>query len=395
MPKVPKFKPVRADEGWRVNVPAKVSVSGKRERYFFPTKEMAQAEANRLREKTNVIKIKAAALTGTLAEQAAKAAELLEPYGISILEAASRIAEMEAAKALSVPVETATAAFIKVKDGLSDKQKDAIARACKHLNEDFAKQKLSEITGKQIAEHVANRTNGDTAFNGRLRVLVTLWRWAAHPDRGWCKGDALQHVERAEVTSSEIGVLTAQEVAHLLATAEHHYPETVPAFAIALFTGMRQQEIERLSPEDITEDGISIAAAKSKSKRRRFVQMPEPLKEWIAAYPIGETIVPTNWPRKEKAVRRLAGWRVWTDMVEPAEAPVNLPDWPQNALRHTAASIVLAMGKDLDTLIFEHGHAGGTTLLKSHYIGRMPKKEALKIWSTGPHGLALTTIRSA
>jgi integrase len=225
-----------------------------------------------------------------------------------------------------------------------------------------------------------------------VRLLVTFWRWCGKPPREWCKADALSHIERAETVSGAIGTLTASEAARLMATAEKHFPDTVPAFAIALFTGMRQREIERLEPGDVTREGITVPAASAKTKRRRFIQTPEPLAAWLAAYPIGETVTPPNWYRKEKAVRRLAGWKVWSDLVPtldlkpqmPAEPPEDAPQWPGNALRHTAASVALAIGKPLEMLIFEHGHAGGVEMLRRHYIGRMPKAEALKIWSIAP-----------
>ena len=84
-------------------------------------------------------------------------------------------------------------------------------------------------------------------------------------------------------------------------------------------------------------------------------------------------------------MRRLAGCKVWSDLVATmelspaltAEPPDDALELPQNALRHTAASVALALGKPLESLIFEHGHSGGTEMLRKHYIGRMPKKEAL------------------
>jgi hypothetical protein len=196
---------------------------------------------------------------------------------------------------------------------------------------------------------------------------------------------------KATVTA-EIGTLTAAQAGTLLQTAAKHLPETVPAFAIALFTGMRQQEIDRLTAADISTEGITVPATSAKTKRRRFIQMPEPLAAWLAAYPAGETVTPPNWSRKEKAVRRLAGWKVWSNHVptmkldKPMDAtpPDDLPEWPQNALRHTAATVAIALGKPIEQLTFEHGHVGGLEMLRRHYVGAMPKVEALKIWALRP-----------
>jgi integrase len=180
--------------------------------------------------------------------------------------------------------------------------------------------------------------------------------------------------------------------------AERYFPECVPAFATALLTGVRQAELERLTDDDFTPDGIRVAAASSKTNRARFIQMPEALTAWLARYPVRGRLCPPNWARKEKAVRRLAGFRVWSDLVADMKmdppmdaAPANgLPEWPQNCLRHTAASVALALGKSLKTLIFEHGHAGGEDLLKAHYIGVMPKAEAIKIDSLRPSASKIT-----
>ena len=100
--------------------------------------------------------------------------------------------------------------------------------------------------------------------------------------------------------------------------------------------------------------------------------------------PIGETVLPANWHKKEKAVRRLAGWRVWSDLVKPAVPPEKLREWPHNALRHTHASVVVAEGKPLESLTFEFGHSGGAQVLKAHYVGMMPKAEATKIMAIRP-----------
>ena len=95
-------------------------------------------------------------------------------------------------------------------------------------------------------------------------------------------------------------------------------------------------------------------------------------------------MLPTNWAKKEKAVRRLAGWKVWSDQVTPHAPPEDLPEWPQNALRHTHASVLIALGKPLETLTFEFGHSGGAQVLKAHYVGVMPKTEAAKIMKISP-----------
>lgn len=142
----------------------------------------------------------------------------------------------------------------------------------------------------------------------------------------------------------------------------------------------------------------------AKTKRRRFIAMPEPLGAWLAAYPpTGDTLTPPDWARKQRAVRRMAGFRVWSNLVPKIEItpaleatpPEDLPPWPDNALRHTAATVSVALGKPLEALIFEHGHSGGTQMLKRHYLGAMRKADALKIWALRPMEAAAVQNLSA
>lgn len=385
MPRQTKFIPQNTPKGWRINIPKKYSQTGERERHFYPTRQAALDAAQELREKRDKHGHSAKAISAVLAEQAVSAAALLEPYGVSLLDAARRIAEIEAAKQASVKVEDALRLFKVAKEGLSKKQTDAIRQMATPLEADFRGTLLNTISAVEVQEHLRETTVAASTHNARIRVLITFWRWCGHPIRGWCDPDALKHLEQLDHTAGEIGVLNPAGAKSLLETAAKHYPECVPGYAIALFTGIRQAEIERLQPEDITKVGVDVpAAVNAKSQRRRFIEMPAPLAAWLKAYPVGETVLPANWRRKDMAVRRLAGWRVWAEMVEPHAAPEKLPPWPQNALRHTAASVALADGKPIETLIFEHGHSEGVKTLKAHYIGRMTKRDAKAILALRP-----------
>jgi len=66
------------------------------------------------------------------------------------------------------------------------------------------------------------------------------------------------------------------------------------------FTGMRKAELTRLQSRDVTSTGINLPAISTKSGRRRFIQMPPPLKAWLKAYPLEETVLPANWQKKKK-----------------------------------------------------------------------------------------------
>ena len=398
MAKPVRFTPKQTPHGWRLNIPAKYSESGKRERHFYPTRDKALEAAAPLKKTVAGYGEMARAISPSLAEDAISAAALLAPFNITILQAAQRVAEVEKSNAASETMERALGKFAEAKESKSGKYNEAIKHLSVHMNRDFAGQMLSTITWQNLEKHLDTVTDSPTAFNAKVRLCVTFWRWAATAPRQWCKADELAPIVRKEIAAGLIVTLNWKESARLLATAEKHFPDTVIPFAVALFTGMRQAEIDRLQPCDITKEGINVPAINDrKNNRRRFIGMPAPLAAWLKVYPLGETVIPSNWERKEKAVRRLAGWQVWSDLVPTlglkppleATAPESAPEWPQNALRHTAASMAVALGKPIEALLFELGHTESLKTLRHHYIGKMPKTEAVKIWTIGPKGTKL------
>lgn len=386
MAKHTKFVPVRTTTGnWRLNVPARYSAIGKREQRFFQTQALALAEAKKLRLEKDDFGSQARSLPPAMASMTEECVRLLKPYGASILDVVKAYVAEQVKLSSSVLISDAIAAFTLAKDNRSAAHKASYKTIFKRLAKDFDKRMLASITGEELADHVAASTGTASSANQVRRMLIAFWNWCAEPKRAWCDASVIKFVDLQSVTKGEIGIFTPDECTRIMRATEEHFPECVPILAVALFTGIRQAEIARLTAADFTEDGIRIRAANAKTENGRFVKMSKPLKAWLAAYPIGDTFIPNNWTRKEKAIRRLAGFEVWTDLVPIETTADKLPPWKSNGLRHTAATVALAMGKPMEQLIFEHGHAGGTNTLKSHYIGPLTKAEALKIWSIRPH----------
>jgi integrase len=391
MAKPTRFQPKKTASGsWRLNIPAKHSETGQRQQLFYRTKDLAETAAAKLRKERDTFGHQAVAIAPAIAEQAVAAIRLLEPLGFGLLDAVSRFVEIETRQRASVPIADAVKAFRASGDATwSRSQSTAYRLRGEKLIEAFGERLISTITGEELQKHLNESTGG---FNQSVRLVKAIWNWCARPPRKWCDTEAIQHLDMQSTVSGEIGVLTPKQAQALMDAAAKYFPETVPPLAIQLFTGLRKAELERLTPSDFNDEGFSVPAISAKTKRRRFVQMPEPLAAWLKAYPITDCVCPPDWQRKQIAVRRLAGFKVWSNLVPrlkikpPLEAtpPDDLPEWPENGLRHTAATVALALGKPLEQLVFEHGHTGGLEMLRKHYIGAMPKKDALAIWAIRP-----------
>lgn len=301
MPRKASFKFTSTPRGWKVELPARISPSGKRERVYFKTREKAKEYATKLRDDRDTHGSNATNIRPALAEEASRASAMLERFGISLIEAARRIVEIEDAKAASENVTKALAAFLLVKEGKSGSQQRTYDQMRAPFEQEFGDRQLSTITEAELVTHVESNTGKDSTYNRRAEAIRAFWRWSARTPRNWCNEKLVEALERRDLRKGVIGVLTAEQCEVLMKTAEQHYPECVPAFAICLFTGMRKAELDRLEPDDITSDGITVSAASSKTNRRRFIEMPAPLAAWLKAYPVADTVLPANWSRKEAA----------------------------------------------------------------------------------------------
>src|ERR1019366_8849952 len=87
MPKRPDFKPVETTRGWMVSIPPSMSADGRRERKFHAKESDAERFAKTLRSQY-AQGLRGSVVDPGLGRQAAEAYRLLEPHGISLLDAA-------------------------------------------------------------------------------------------------------------------------------------------------------------------------------------------------------------------------------------------------------------------------------------------------------------------
>jgi integrase len=398
-----QFKPVKTKKmGWRLNVPSGYTETGKREQLFFPTREKALEAARRYKDKQTKFGTQAKSIKPILADAATRAAEILKPYGITILEAAERVVEMELKARKSRPISEALLAFMETKTKRSHRRQQEIRYVAETLTDAFGDRILSGITGEEIAKAIEEKYPANSTFNSRIEDCARFLRWAAKKPRTWADASEVESFEKKDHKKSKTVVMTPRDAEALLRTAEDHFPDSVPAFVLMLFMGVRPSEVTKMSGSDITEDGVTIPDEDEETgdetkTGRRFIQMTPVVSEWLKAYPVEKRITPANWSRKWDAVRRRAGWAVVAELLEGDEWNLSpkLKKWVPDILRHTAATIAINSGKPMSTLIFEHGHTQGEATLKKHYLGRMTEKQSLAILSIGPKGKKLKTIQAA
>jgi len=379
MPRTPKFQFLKTASGWMINVPATLSESGKRERHFYKTRDQAKEHASKLREKYASHGAGAAAIRPALAEDATRAMEILERWGLSLTQAAQRIdAEMKRKEA-SVSVEEAGAAWVESLDGLRDRSIKSYTVTLRRLTAALSDRVMSTISAEDIVTAIQQNGVASATQSLHRRNTRAFWFWCAK--KGWCEKDVFEGVPTPRKgTDKEIEFLTPDEASELLLVAEQAYPKAVPMYALALFAGIRAEELRRLEERHVTLEGIDMPAEVTKKGRRRHITPNDTLKAWLLAYPF---IPCPNWKQVDCALRRLAEWDVASSMLEFPPEP-SRGRWPQNALRHSHATYAIAAGEPLEKLLFEFGHVGGVEVLRNHYLGRASKAQAEVFFSLRP-----------
>lgn len=390
-----EFNHIKTKAGWMVSIPPGLASSGKRERCYFKTRDQARDFATGLKEKMKANGENATTIRPALAEDAVKAAAVLEPWRMSLLDAARLVASHMEREATSCTVKAALDSWLVSCEGLRGPTIATYKSTTKRLEAALGRRFLSGLEAAELEKGLGLVGATGAAAANHYRAGRAFWRWAAR--KGWCKAELFDRVQSPRTNkSTEVAFLTVEQSRSLLSTAEKHFPAAVASYAVLLFAGLRPSEFARLRTKDVSIDGIEVNAD-SKIGTRRHITPSQTLRTWLTEYPFQRV---ANWRRVDQVVRYLAGWDVWTDpdfftAPPPVEkAPPRLP-WPQDATRHTFGTYSINSGVNLDHFLWEFGHSGNTRTLKTHYLGMASKKQSLEFFSMGPKGAKLQAITGA
>ena len=381
MARTPKFQVKKTPAGWMLNLPATVTDSGRRERHFYKSRDLAREASEKLRADFLAHGGNVNAITPTLAADATRAAAILSKWEVTLIEAARIVAAIRERESASCPLTEAADAWLVSCGELRPKTFMGYRQTANKLRDALGERVMATVTASDLQAVLAPEGCSASSAAGHLRNGKAFWRYSAK--RGWCKAEVFASVEAPKGSNdAEIEILTVEEAKALLDTAAKFYPQAVPYFALQLFAGIRAEEVRKLETEHVSADGIELPATVTKKGRRRHVSPNPTLRAWLTAFPFEPA---TNWPRLDRAVRRLAGWELAADLLTNPP-PAHRGKWKQNAMRHSQATYAIASGIAPESLLFEFGHIGTTDLLREHYYGRASKKEALAFFAIRPDG---------
>lgn len=383
MPRRADLKPQRAKwtgaSQWKIDVPASLSPTGKRERSFFETKQDAEDYALEVRtELKNHGTGGVVGLSPVQLDQARVAFSKLEGRGVTLNEVVADWITRADQRESSVTFAEAGQRFRdwlevrKIKGrAVSASYQRTVRQALARFSE-WDSMQLTEIDARRIAKGVEG--SSPSVRNALLAVLSALFTWAGEVERGWVKENPCKGVKRGEGGAKEVETFENTAVKKALTKAVEESPDLLAYHVFGFFAGIRPDELKRMAWEhvDIAERHIVLPAGLTKTGERRVIEIDDTLAEWLAfivktqGIQSGPIVSPVNLRRRLRALR---------DDAKVA--------WIQDGMRHTYASAWLAANGDEHKLRANLGHKSSGELW-DHYHRAMTKREAAEFWKIKP-----------
>ena len=234
----------------------------------------------------------------------------------------------------------------------------------------LAKRRVRSITTQECTAYMEQAF--DTPRQRQKARLILSGVFSTAVKRGWCDSNPVTRVDAPRVEEKTVEILTPEEIERLTATAEDYQGGScAAAVGIMLFSGIRPNEVERLTWQevDLPQHAIYIHPRHSKTGGARRVTIHRPLERILQRHrqDNANRICPPNWRQHWNRLRRRAGW----------DTPAHR--WQQDALRHTFASYHLSHFRSYPELQLEMGHRS-SDLLRTRYLNLPQVQQAKEYW---------------
>ena len=229
------------------------------------------------------------------------------------------------------------------------------------LNKAFGQMQCDQISATILEKWFQSRGWKRSTVDGAIAKIGPFFNWCVR--EGLAIKNPLKSVMLPKSDQLEPCIFNPDDVRRLMEVTFDLNPSMLPYLSLGIFAGIRPEEIDRLSWDDITENGINIRGENSKTRQRRIVSVSNNLRAWLS---LGGSLPPTNKRKRLQAVREAAK-----------------VDWGQDIMRHTYASYHLAYHGSPDRTAHELGHRD-TNMLYKHYRQLVTKDEAEAFWAIKP-----------
>ncbi|PTX95072.1 hypothetical protein DB345_12305 [Spartobacteria bacterium LR76] len=363
--------------GWKIDIPARYSSTGKRGRYFFTTKTEAENFADDERTRVKNFGMQGGGtLSPSQSEQALAAFSALSPHGVTLNEVVQDWLSRKRDREQSVPFSQAKDKFLahlakkKIKGRRVSGKYQQTARQVFGRFPSLSDKMLSDIDARTLALACEGMTPS-VKFTA-LAVLSSLFNWSAETPRHWVKANPAKDVPRDDLGARRVDTFSPADVKTVLKTPTDD--DIRKYHVLGFFAGIRPEELPRVREEfiNLPERVIVLPHEITKTGVRRVIEINDTLLawlEWFASRSVpqpGPIISPVNIRKRLRAFREKAGVA-----------------WIQDGMRHSYASYWLAIHKDEHRLRDNLGHRSADELW-DHYHKAKTQKEAKEFWNLTP-----------
>ena len=324
-----------------------------------------------------------AALNFPTAERvmAVECRELLAPWNRTIRDAAVHYVawlKADAARSKSPLVRECVARFLdsrqlEVERGdLAPRSLVEFRHCCAHLVAAVGDLRIVELDAEAVRTYL---DSFPVAARTRLNIRLRLSKFFSFcVTKKWIATNPCAEI-KIKVRRHEVVVLTVEEAEHLLRRAEasKFRDVLVPYVALCLFGGLRPFEARQLKWKNINLEAghLHVLASTSKRRESRYVHLEPALVAWLTPYAKTNRVgvCGPNFRKQFDSLLTAAGYG--------KERP-----WPQDCLRHTAASMLLTLKRNRALVAEELGTS--VEVLRRFYRQPILRADALRFWALAP-----------
>jgi hypothetical protein len=249
-----KLLPKKTPKGWRINVPPILSENGKRQRFFFASRDEAEQFILPIRKKYRSGSFDTI-LSPSKSLFAHRAFELLgDRPPEELFQAVKSWLKQREQECASVTFSQACEAFVAspYKAHLTETYRKYFLFYSKRFST-IATKLLVKISTQDLLREFSQMT--PSARNTTKSHLSSLWTFSIK--RGWATENPLKNLERLHTPRPKIHILTAKQLRRLFVATIRLHPELVPLIAIQTFAGVRPLESVKLCWDNVDmEDAI-------------------------------------------------------------------------------------------------------------------------------------------
>lgn len=229
---------------------------------------------------------------------------------------------------------------------------------------------VDHIKARDIEAWFAGRNEALATQNSNLGRLSALFSFCVR--RGYITSNPCDDVDRPYVEHRPPAILTPWQVAKALAYTRRKEPRFLAWLVLAMLCGLRPEEAGKAKWQNINLEAgtVTVDAAASKVRFRRIVHPKTMALAWLDEARKLKAVLPVDHSSRRRFVRRL-------------RSRLGFNKWPQDCLRHTAASYWIADVKDAGKVANELGTSAG--ILLKHYRELVTSDEADRVWGMVPN----------